>query len=321
MPSLALYVDLQARQLVQGFTNPQPATLPAINIADTINTTLYFLNQTGVSSAPYSYANLSASSIKEILGIIAGIPTHGTFCLTDGTKVSGKIPYNDNSLDVQGQMAAVTSWSNPSVEGIVGGPWRIVAGTYGALPALTAVNNNLAPSSVVVITQASAGSSTGPAVNVVRLALNPVAEQTAFTNVGSPTYAFTGAFTPNPVTLQQLMGTFLSLSFSFQIQVITAGDTETYVDTVITLKNTLLPQGATFIPQTPSTPGGAFVPAYTSIAGLQALTTFNTLPIGIIVPGLVNNASASFRLLAGGGGILPGDYNASTNNVSWYETQ
>lgn len=250
MPSLSLYVDVQARQLVQGFTNPLPATLPSVTIGDSINLTVYFLQQTGVSSAPYTYLNYSTSTVQAILGIIAGIPLGGTFTLTDGTTSSGNIPYNDSTFDVQQKIASITSWTSAGVIGGIGGPWAIQNGVNGALPALQVGVNALTPASLVLITQVSPGSPTTPAINLVTLALNAIALEDSWTVGGSPSYAFTGSLLPNQVTLRELMGQLLQLSFSFNIVVSTGGGVETLVSTPFNVKNTTLPFGATYVPPT-----------------------------------------------------------------------
>lgn len=240
MPSLSLYIDVQARQFVQGFTNTLPAVIPDVYLGDSLNLTLFFLQQTGVSSAPYTYINYSASTVKAVLGIVAGVPNYGTFCLTDGATISGAIPYNDNPIDVEAQVDLISSWTTPAVFGGIGGPWTITNSINGALPVLTSTNNQLAPSSRVVITQQAAGSSTSPAVNIVRLSLNPAAQQTTWTIAGTPTFSFTGKLTPDPVTMQQLMGIFLQFKFSLQIQVTTGSDVETLAETQVTFLNELL---------------------------------------------------------------------------------
>lgn len=313
MPSLSYYFDTTDRLFVKSFIDPTPVSQQTANISDSINLSIYFLAQTGVSSAPYTYLNLSASTVKAILGIIAGIPSYGSFCLTDGTTTSGAIPFNDNPTDVQTQMANVLSWNNPTVVGGIGGPWIITAGVNGTLAPLTATLNQLAPSSVVLVTNQSSGSSTSPAVNLVRLALNPIAEQTTWTNLGTPTYGFTGGLSLNPVAIQELMGGFLSMSFAFSVQETINGT----LTASITLQNTLLPSGASYTP--PVSPSAGYQPSFTTLAGLQAITTAATLPLGFMACGLLSNIPCQFQLQANNTGVLPSDYNVSTNFVSWHQ--
>lgn len=78
------------------------------------------------------------------------------------------------------------------------------------------------------------------------------------------------------------------------------------------------PGGTLFEVDTAAIPGG-FVPAFTSLAELQAIVTDDELVTGFAVPGVIGGALVYYRLLADGTGTRPNDYNASTNNRSWHQ--
>ena len=327
MPSLSLYVDTTARQLVKSFTDPTPAILPTVALGDTLTLNIIFMAQTGVSSAPYSYLNYSAITTKALLGIIAGVPNFGVFTLTDGTNVSGPIPYNDNPIDVQAQFASVASWTSTSVTGGIGGPWRIQNGVNGALPTLSGDASQLAPSSTLVITRQAVGGANTPAVQIVRLALNPIASQTTWNNAGTPTFALSGRLSPDPVTMQELAGTLLTFNLSLQIVTINGTDVETLVSTTLTMSNTISIGSAVDAINT--------IAAYTNITALTgtgstdlaAIPTANSavalLQIAEVVGAVTVGLASQYQLQAYVGAqslpgtVLPNDYNATTNPVAW----
>jgi hypothetical protein len=316
MAILNLYVDQQAQQFVQGFTNSLPlASFPESVIGEPLDANIFFLNQTGVSSTPYAYANNSSLPVALLIGVVAGTPNLGSFCLTDGSNVSTPIFWNYNAVQVQQAMSTVSTWTNPTVTGPIGGPWTIVNGVNGTLPVLISTLNELEPASSVIISQSATGNSTSPAVNLVRLVMNPIANQTSWTNTGSPTYAFSGTVTINALMLQQIFGTFLQGQPTLSVQL----NGITLATTTLTFLNSLLPTGASFTPG-PFSPSGSFIPSYTSVATLRAIPTANgAIVLSQIIPGLVSGGAVYYQLRVGGTGIQPNDYNASTNNVSWYQ--
>lgn len=241
MPSLSLYVDVQARQFVRGFTNPLPATIPDVYLLDSLNLTIYFLHATGVPSAPYSYLNYSTSTVKALLGVVAGIPQTGSFTLSDGASTSTPIPFNAiGPIQVQQALEYLTQWTTPIVAGTISGPYRITNSVNGVLSALTGNPSELLPTSQIIISRLAPGSSTTPAVNLVRLALAPFANQATWTIGGSPSYSFSGEVTPDPNTIQQFLGQYLSMEIYLQIQVTTGSDVETLALTQFKMLNELL---------------------------------------------------------------------------------
>jgi hypothetical protein len=63
-----------------------------------------------------------------------------------------------------------------------------------------------------------------------------------------------------------------------------------------------------------------YVPLCTNTAGLVALPTVS-IPVGSVIKFVddTTNAEISYWLQGNGGGLLPSDYDAATNNKSWYE--
>jgi len=229
MPLLSLFVDLQNKQLVRGFSNAIQTSLPACFQGDTLTLFLRFMNPTGNSSVPYVDADESSAAIEAAIGIVGGVPTGGTFTLTDpdAPQTTAPIAYNVDGPALQTAIRAglTTNWSLATVTGVTGGPWTVTNGANATRSALVLVGTALTPAAQgdVIIQQAGSGST--PAIQYALLQLSPIAYQDTWTPYAAPTITVanvqtggvSGSNSIQSVTLnnQPYNGTF-TLSFGGQ---------------------------------------------------------------------------------------------------------
>jgi len=250
-PTISLFIDVQNRQLIRGFTNSTPAILPVVYQGDTVTLAMRFMQATGVSSAPYTDLDYSAAAVTVAVGEIGAVPTSGTFTLTDtsATQTTAALPYNATAQQVQSAVqAALTShWSTATVLGNAGGPYTITNGVNGVQTALIGSSHTLSPASSIVITPTQVGTDSLPDVQYARLTLNPIALQNTWTASFSPD-VLTGNLSLDTASIEEVIGNLPSICTTLSIQVIpVGGEAFTVYQRNFTIENDLI-DGAPSIP-------------------------------------------------------------------------
>lgn len=229
MPTLSLFIDLQNKYLVRGFNNSIQASLPSLFQGDTLTLMLNFLQPTGNVNSPYIYVDQSTALVEAAIGTIGGVPSAGTFTLTDpdGVQTTAAIAFNASASAVQSAIVAglTTNWSTATVTGPAGGPWVVTNGVHALRSALTLDGGGLSPASQGDVIRQQAGSGTEPAIQYLRIQLSPIAYQDVWTPFSAPTVVIAnvqtggvaGSNSIQSVTLnnQPYAGTF-TLSFGGQ---------------------------------------------------------------------------------------------------------
>jgi len=215
VPQLSLFIDLQTRSLVRGFNNTIPLSqLLSAYQGDTLSLFQRYMNPTGNAAAPYIDADESTAAIEAAIGVVGGLPTGGTFTLTDpdAPQTTGAIPFNATNAQVQTVVRAglSTNWSLATVTGPAGGPWIITNGATGARSALVLVGAALTPASQGDVTIQAAGDGSTAAIQYVKLQLSPIAYQDTWTPYPAPSITLGGAGTAWTalINYQPYAGTF-----------------------------------------------------------------------------------------------------------------
>lgn len=225
-PLVSLFIDVENHQLVKSFTSTAPAILPVVYQGDTITMALRFMQATGVKNAPYTDLDYSGAAVTVAVGDIGAIPTAGHFTIADtgASQSTASLPYNATAAQVQTaiQTALTTNWSTATVLGPNSGPWTITNGSNGVQTALIGTPTTLAPSSSVVITTLQVGDSSLPAIEHVRLSVNPIALQNTWAASFSPD-VLTGDLSLATAAIEESIGNSPCIAPSLQIKVIPVG--------------------------------------------------------------------------------------------------
>lgn len=112
-----------------------------------------------------------------------------------------------------------------------------------------------------------------------------------------------------------------SAQMYFEVRVTLSGQVISYYSGRVTVMRSVYWEGGT----TPATLAGGWTPAFTTQAGLLALTTTETAT-GTILQGTIGGAFVTVQFAAGsqttgGGYYRPDDYNASSNQRVWVQLQ
>ena len=149
------------------------------------------MNQTGNATSPYTDADESTATVEVGIGTVGGLPTSGTFTISDpdATQTTGAIAYDASPAAVQAaiQAALTTNWSSATVTGTNGGPYTITNGSNSLRSALVFATAGLAPASQALVTVQQAGSGTTPSIQYTRLQLSPIAYNDTWTATPAPT--------------------------------------------------------------------------------------------------------------------------------------
>jgi hypothetical protein len=185
MPLVQLFFDLQNKVLVRGFNNTIQSSFPSCFQGDTLTLQMRFMNPTGDQVIPYADVDESGAFVQVAIGTIAGLPTAGTFKITDpdAPQTTSAIAFNATAATVQAAIVAAltTNWSTATVTGNAGGPWTITNGANAARSSLTLNGVGLIPTSQGVVEVQAAGSGSTPAIQWFKLMLSPVAYQNSWT--------------------------------------------------------------------------------------------------------------------------------------------
>jgi len=223
MPSLSLNIDVQNRQLVRGFSNSIGAQLPNVFLGDTLPLTMRFMSPTTDPSNPYVDVDYSSAFVEVGVGAVGGVPTGGTFKLSDtaSSQNTAAIPYNSTAAAVQSAInsALTTNWSTATVSGPTGGPWIITNGANGAQPLLAGNSSLLTPLSSVQVLELIAGTSTNPEVQQINLIRQVLAYANTWSAGPAAGSAITSLQSGGPATsnVQQIALTNTPNSGTFKI--------------------------------------------------------------------------------------------------------
>lgn len=190
MPLVSLFYDLQNKCLVRGFNNSIQTGFPNSFQGDTLSLFMRFMNPTGNATVPYVDADESAAFVQAAIGTIGGVPTSGTFTITDpdAPQTTAPIAFNASASTVQSAIQAglTTNWSMATVAGNVGGPWTVTNGANAVRSRLTIQGAALVPKSQGDVEIQVAGDGSNPAIQYIRLLLSPIAYQDSWTPYPAP---------------------------------------------------------------------------------------------------------------------------------------
>jgi hypothetical protein len=189
-PQIALYIDVQNRQLVRGNNTSVPATLPDVFQGDTVGLYLEFMSPTASGNPAYQDVDFSEATVMVAVGSIGDGPTSGYFTLTDsaGGQTTATIPYNASAAQVQTavQTGLTTNWSGATVVGTAGGPYTITNGSVGLRTSLLGSSVSLTPVSSVPIDIIQYGNGSLPQIQFAQVVQNPIALQNTWTPYPAP---------------------------------------------------------------------------------------------------------------------------------------
>lgn len=190
MPLVSLFYDLQNKCLVRGFNNSIQTNFPNSFQGDTLSLFMRFMNPTGNATVPYVDADESTAFVQVAIGTIGGVPTSGTFTITDpdAPQTTAAIAFNASAATLQSAIQAglTTNWSMATVSGPVGGPWTVTNGANALRSRLTIQGGDLVPASQGDVEIQAPGDGSNPAIQYIRLLLSPIAYQDSWTAYPAP---------------------------------------------------------------------------------------------------------------------------------------
>ena len=340
--ALTLYISTKNPShsaLVKSLTNNQPQNAPEFTLGDTLPTVnVYLIDGDG------GYDSLAGTGTARLaIGTVGGVPTGGTFTLTDGTYTTAAIAYDASAATVQTAMNAVNSGAGLSGGTVVvtGSSPRWIA-TWNAVSdrtLLTGSGTSLTPSSGVSVSTLTAGTGSAAEVQLIRLARNPAAFQDTWTAIsGQGWYASLSLATRE---LLDLVGTSSSLSTTLEFEHTDgSGNRRTYLQIPCTVYNELIDLNASVSVASGTSylaTGDALDQyvqnrtALTSLDGETSADLDSLVTVGktkwavrfLCTTTLASNAEVKYDLVSGALSqslpwvVHPIDYNASTNAKTW----
>ena len=175
-----LYIDLTSRQFVNGLGGGSAQIAPFwVGNSEPLN--LYFLQQTGLISAPYEFLNKSSATLKVGLGAVAGEPTGGTWTLSSGGYVSASLPANASVTQIATAITNLNSISGGvSVSGSLESGYLVTFLSTGTQSLLGVSAGNLFPTTLASVTRRVTGASSVNEVQEIVLACDAASSATSF---------------------------------------------------------------------------------------------------------------------------------------------
>ena len=195
----SLYIDLAANRLVKSLYSVAPVNPSGLIRGDVLDINLYFLQPTGVNSAPYVPADLSASSVKVAIGEKLAMPTAGTWTLD-----ANVLTYNTTAALIQTALRASQSDASLTVTGSMEEGFTINWGSVGVEALLSASSTNLSPECDVTIGERRAGSASVIESQFVRVRLKPAAYQDTWTDLSTAVTATVTTLTGGTATASEV---------------------------------------------------------------------------------------------------------------------
>jgi len=190
-----LWINTDTRQLVQGFLQSLAETNITFTQGDTVPLNIYLLKQlTNNQGRPFQNIELTNETLKVALGRLDEKATGGTFTLSFDGDDTGALPYNDSSSNIDTALNALTSViaaGGVIVSGDDSGPWTVTFNNDGARSSIMADAASVTPLSDLIVTTVTEGDGSTQEVQVLKLKESPVAVQSTFTIIASPTIAVT----------------------------------------------------------------------------------------------------------------------------------
>jgi len=339
--ALTLYISTKnpvRSALVKSLTGNAPASMLEFTLGDTIPTVnIYLVDGDG----GYDSASGTAGYTPRLgIGATGGIPTGGTFTLSDGTYTTSALAYNASAATIQTALNALNSSAGPDGGQVtVTGEsprWIVTWNAVGNRAALIGSGTALTPSSGVSTSTLTAGTGSAAEVQLIRLAKNPAVFQDSW---GLITNGWSGTLSLATRELLDLLGTSATLSTTLEFELTDSGGyRRTYCQVPCLIYNELidLNPSATVASGEVALSTTAALDSYvqnrTAITGLTGGTSAKLDSIVTVSKGpgwlvcIAHSSSGAeliYRLEAGTTAeaapwtIRPDDYNASTNAKVW----
>lgn len=340
---LTLYISTKngiRSALVRALDNNSPASTPEFTVGDTMpSVSVYLIDGNG----GYDSASGSSSYTARLgIGNTGGIPTGGTFTITDGTATTSAIAFDASAATVQTALNAMNANTGPfggTVTVTGSSPrWIVTWNAAAARAALTGSGAALTPSSGVSVSTLTDGSGSVAEVQMIRLARNPAIFQDTWSQT-SDTYGWTASLSCNTREALDLLGTSTSLTTTLEFELTDgSGNRRTYCQVPCIIFNELIDQNAAVSVATGtsylaiSSALDAYVQNRTEITALTGGTSTKLDSIATVGkgPGWLarikhssSGAELLYRLESGTTAesapwtIRPDDYNGSTNAKVW----
>lgn len=282
---IALYIDVRNRIFVTSFTNPLPYKFPPPVQGDGPEYDVYFVVPTGNPLAPFDYQNNTGAAVRMGITLPASRPSGGTFTLTFNAQTTAPINYNATATDVQTALEALNNIGagNVTVTGGTGGPFKVLFKTALAntdVALITGSASLLTPEAFSVITSViTEGGGGNDEAQWIRIARNPLAENTDWTVGAAPGYAFSGQLDLDKPGIDALVEAVLKGTATLEVEIIRPGKRP---DTIILQPVDVMNDGLESGGGATLTPGGAFLlgraqPIALTVAAAQ--TNSNTVTV------------------------------------------
>lgn len=182
---LDLTIDIQNRRLVKSFNSNVSYSVPTLYQGDSQDLFLRFVNPTGRTDVPFDEVDPTAWTVKFGIGVIAAVPTGGTFTLTYGANTTSSLAYDVSAATLStafNLLASVISAGGATVSGSAGGPWTITFTAVGTRTTISGTATALVPVSQVISTQTQIGTASVQEIQRISLSQNPIAYQDTWTD-------------------------------------------------------------------------------------------------------------------------------------------
>lgn len=340
--ALDLYISTKnpiRSALVRSLDNNAPIAAPEFIAGDTMPlVNIYLIDGEG----GYDDAAGDAGYTPRLaIGNIGGVPTGGTFTLTDGTYTTSALAYNVSAAAMQTALNALNGGAGPD------GGTVVVTGEFpryivtwnaaGNRAALSVGGTLLTPSSGGSVSTLTAGTGSVAEVQLIRFARNPAVFQDSWTSIsGQGWYSSLSLATRE---LLDLIGTSTSLNTTIEFELTDpSGNRRTYLQIPCTVFNELIDLNSSVSVASGTSylaTGDALDQYVQNRAAITGLTGGTSSKLDSIVtaskgPGWMvrikhssSGAELVYRLESGTTAenapwtIRPDDYNGSTNAKVW----
>lgn len=226
------------------------ATAPEMVFGDTRDIAVKFLSGDNTFE---SWSGQNNYSVKIGIGPSGGVPTSGTFTISDGSVSTASLDFNATAAAVQTALNALNAGAGPQSGTVMvtkpaAGVYSVRWDAVGARTPLTVDVGSLEPDSAATITETTAGDGSTREEQLIRIVRQP-ATMVELDSADVIANGWSGVIDLDTVGCLKLMAGADSVSTSLEVEVTDdSGNRRTYVQTPVVLRNETLDEYASSSP-------------------------------------------------------------------------